>query len=113
MYFVTKDGRVLNARPKEECLEVSNYPIAPIKDNLVGYVSGYEDGQVTFEYVSPVELDENTPTEVLPQPTDTQLVMQAFSDAEIRDFEAQEERKMLAQQMADIELAVLGGGTTV
>ena len=61
-----------------------------------------------LEYVT----QEVEPTPI-PQTTDTELIMQAFSDQEIRDFAAQEERKILAQQMTDIELAVLGGGTTV
>ena len=36
--------------------------------------------------------------------------MQAISELELQNFEAQQERQMLAQQMADLELAMLEGG---
>lgn len=39
--------------------------------------------------------------------TDVQLIMQAFADSELRDFEAQLERMMLGQQLTEIELAQL------
>lgn len=109
MFFITKDGRVLNSKPNEAYLGVNNYPVPPAKDDLVGYVSGFVDGKVTFEYVSPVELEEHIIPKAISQPTTIQQLMQAFSDAEIRDFEAQEERRLLAQQMTDIEVALLGG----
>lgn len=48
-------------------------------------------------------------TETILIPTDTQLLMQAQADAELRDFQIQQGQELLAQQMADIELAVLGG----
>lgn len=47
------------------------------------------------------------------EPTDTERIMQAMTDSELRDLEIQQGQEMLAQQMTDIELAVLGGGTTV
>lgn len=40
----------------------------------------------------------------MPEPTDTELIMQALSDTEIRDIEARQERELLAQQMTDMEL---------
>ena len=43
------------------------------------------------------------------EPTDLEILMQAQADAELRDFEIQQGQELLAQQMADIELAVLGG----
>lgn len=102
MYYITKNGLVTNIKPNEEFLEVNEYPVVPYRQGYVGSVSGFYENEVTYTYV---KNSENTE----PQLTDTQQVMQAFSDAEIRDFEAQEERKMLAQQMTDIELAMLGG----
>lgn len=47
----------------------------------------------------------------LNNPKDIKLIMQSLADAELRDFEAQEERKLLAQQLSDIELNTLGGGS--
>lgn len=44
-----------------------------------------------------------------PEPTNMELLMQANSDAELRDLEIQQGQEMLAQQMTDIELAMLGG----
>ncbi|WMI81609.1 hypothetical protein [Anaerotignum sp. MB30-C6] len=44
-----------------------------------------------------------------PEPTDVERIMQAYTDAELRDLEIQQGQEMLAQQMTDIELAVLGG----
>jgi hypothetical protein len=43
------------------------------------------------------------------EPTDTQQLMQSMTDAELRDLENQQNQELLAQQMADIELAMLGG----
>ena len=36
--------------------------------------------------------------------------MAELSELELQNFEAQQERQMLAQQMADLELAMLEGG---
>ncbi|WMI80892.1 hypothetical protein [Anaerotignum sp. MB30-C6] len=52
------------------------------------------------------EIEHPKPT---PGPTDMELLMQANTDAELRDLEIQQGQEMLAQQMTDIELAVLGG----
>lgn len=43
--------------------------------------------------------------------TENEIIMQAMADAEIRDFDAHEERKLLAQKLTDIELILLGGNT--
>lgn len=43
------------------------------------------------------------------EPTSMEILMQAQADAELRDFAIQQGQELLAQQMADIELAVLGG----
>ena len=45
---------------------------------------------------------------VEPHYADTQLIMQAFADQELRDLQAQAERQMLAQQQTDIELKLMG-----
>ena len=42
--------------------------------------------------------------------SDEGIIMQAISELELQNFEAQQERQMLAQQMADLELAMLEGG---
>lgn len=39
--------------------------------------------------------------------TETEQIMQAMTDAELRDFEIQQGQEMLAQQMTDIELALI------
>lgn len=65
----------------------------------------YEDGEVKIVY-------EDIPEPPTPEPTDTELIMQTLFDSELRDFEGTEERALLAQQMTDIELAILGGYTS-
>jgi len=45
-------------------------------------------------------------------PSDSEIIMQGISELELQNFEAQAERQMLAQQMADLELAMLEGGST-
>ena len=51
--------------------------------------------------------------EEIPQPpSDSEIIMQSISELELQNFEAQQERQMLAQQMADLELAMLEGGST-
>ena len=48
-----------------------------------------------------------------PQPIfDNEIIMQSISELELQNFEAQQERQILAQQMADLELAMLEGGNT-
>ena len=48
--------------------------------------------------------------EISPEPTEIEILMQALADGEIRDFEIQQGQELLAQQLADIELMILGGG---
>lgn len=72
------------------------------KENLSVLGKRYNDG----EWENLVRID---PT---PEPTDTELIMQTLFDSELRDFEGTEERALLAQQMTDIELAILGGYTS-
>lgn len=66
--------------------------------------------------VSQQEYEANKPV-VPPQPkpaaepTDTERIMQEMTDAELRDFETQKRQEVMAQQMTDIEILLLGGGT--
>jgi hypothetical protein len=56
---------------------------------------------------------EEVEIEEIPQPpSDSEIIMQSISELELQNFEAQQERQMLAQQMADLELAMLEGGST-
>ena len=41
--------------------------------------------------------------------TDVELLMQVNADADLRDLEIQQNQELLAQQMAEIELIILGG----
>lgn len=118
MVYVFVDGRVL-CEPKKPSesdvgnyIELESYPTPPEVVGKVGYISGCDlvSKEVIFSYA-----DIQTPVPEVEEPhfTKEELFMQAMTDSELRDIEAQEERKMLAQQMTDIELAVLGGGTTV
>ena len=43
-------------------------------------------------------------------PSDSEIIMQNISELELQNFEAQQERQMLAQQISDLELAMLEGG---
>ncbi|NDO45813.1 hypothetical protein [Clostridium sp. MD294] len=54
---------------------------------------------------------EEVEKEEMPQPpSDSEIIMQSISELELQNFEAQQERRVLAQQMVDLELAVLEGG---
>lgn len=75
------------------------------KTHLFYEDSGVDDDLSQLDRIEKTLLQEN--------PKSTEIIMQAMTDAELRDFEIQQGQEMLAQQMADIELAVLGGGTTV
>ncbi|NCC17218.1 MAG: hypothetical protein EOM28_13015 [Clostridia bacterium] len=43
--------------------------------------------------------------------TETEIIMQAMTDGELRDLEIQQGQELLAQQITDIELVVLGGNS--
>ena len=47
--------------------------------------------------------------DIIPQCTDTEVLMQVMTDAELRDLEIQQNQELLAQQMGEIELMILGG----
>lgn len=50
---------------------------------------------------------ENEPT---PPPSDMELLMQAITDSEIKQLQAEQDRALLGQQLTDIELKLLKGG---
>mgnify|MGYP000910979328 FL=1 len=80
--------------------------IVVIKEEIIdGYKAiTYSNGTVVRQIVGAAESEPE-----LPGATDIELLMQAQADAELRDFAIQQGQEMLAQQMADIELTVLGG----
>lgn len=47
--------------------------------------------------------------EQLVEPTEIELLMQSIADAELRDLVTQQNQELLAQQITDIEVALLGG----
>src|SRR5690606_20790629 len=89
-------------------LELEDFPLIPEMANKVGYISGcnIETGEVMFSYNDIPTYEEIPEGKTL---TDTERIMQSFTDAELRDLEIQQNQELLAQQMADIELAMLGG----
>ena len=68
-----------------------------------------EPSPLTKKYVNSVwqEVEEEKTVQLL---SDIEMVMQSISELELQNFEAQQERQMLAQQMVDLELAMLEGG---
>jgi len=46
----------------------------------------------------------------IPQPTETEILMQTLADSELRSVEEQKDRQLLAQQISDLELVILKGG---
>ncbi len=72
---------------------------------LEGYkYTHYSNGTVVKSSINTVETK-------IPEPelTDMELLMQANANTELRDLEIQQNQELLAQQMADIELELLGG----
>ncbi|WP_312047779.1 hypothetical protein [Anaerotignum sp.] len=63
--------------------------------------------------VSSEEYKANKPISSVPETikesTETEQLMQAMTDAELRDMVTQQNQELLAQQMTDIEVALLGG----
>lgn len=66
----------------------------------------YSNGAVAKQSINAVNQKEIPEEESI---TEIELLMQANADAELRDLEIQQNQELLAQLMADIELAVLGG----
>lgn len=99
-----------------------------IKAGFVYKESYYHSGYLFLEYftnnVPSEEIDEITQEEyetnkpiiklpepeIHPEPTETERIMQGFTDSELRDLEIQQNQELLAQQITDIEVALLGGG---
>ena len=101
MFFVTKNGRVTTIKPDEDFLEVNEYPVVPYRQGYIGAISGFSGNEVSYTYY---------PEKVEPEPTETERMMQGFTDSELRDLEIQQNQELLAQQITDIEVALLGGG---
>lgn len=65
----------------------------------------YSNGTVVKQSINAVIL----PLESAIETSDTQDIMQGFTDSELRDLEIQQNQELLAQQITDIEVALLGG----
>lgn len=113
MFYILKDGRILNNKGDvgdTECLEVVEYPLPIMINDQVGYVSGFSGNEITYEFktisnndIQDIIIEETT------EITEQQKIMQTFTDIELRDIKAGIERQLLAQKLADIELRLLGG----
>lgn len=115
MVYIYENGRMLydpNVPPEKDAGKYISFEAIPSIPEIAGkfgVISGCDltTGEVTFEYFDiPIPVEPVVPEEPL---TDIELIMQANTDAELRDLEIQQNQEMLAQQMADIELAMLGG----
>lgn len=74
----------------------------------------YSDDNVPSEELTEItqeefEKNEPLPESTIPVLTDFELLMQANTDAELRDLEIRQNQELLAQQITDIEVALLGG----
>lgn len=100
---------------------------AQIDSNGICFAESFLSGEVTADDMILLKEGEPSPVgkqyvngvweevekEEIPQPiSDSEIIMQSISELELQNFEAQAERQMLAQQMADLELAMLEGGST-
>ena len=98
---------------------------AQIDENGICFAESFLSGEVNAENM--ILLSENEPApmgkkyvdgvwlevekEILPQPlSDTEIMMQSMTELELQNLEAQQERQMLAQQLTDLELAMLERG---
>lgn len=79
-----------------------------IKEETIGEYKHihYSNGAVVKQSINAVT---GLQLEPVLEPTNTERIMQAMTDSELRDFEIQQGQELLAQKMVDIELAVLGG----
>lgn len=108
-------GRLYTAVPTET---EHQFEIKKFNPETQGYMHTNE--LTTFEiYGQQVEVKNGYATAIPPEPvpepepeaTAEQLIMQSLADSEIRDYEAQYERELIAQQLTDIEISMIGGGT--
>ena len=74
--------------------------------------NGVEMVRETFDNGTIIEQEiMKSQTEI--QLTEQQILMQTLSDWELRSIEEQKDRQLLAQQVSDLELIILGGATNV
>lgn len=100
---------------------------AQIDSNGICFAESFLSGEVNAEDMILLADDEPSPLgkryvngvweevekEEIPQPiSDSEIIMQSISELELQNFEAQAERQLLAQQISDLELAMLEGGST-
>ena len=100
---------------------------AQIDSNGICFAESFLSGEVNAEDMILLADDEPSPLgkryvngvweevekEEMPQPSsDSEIIMQSISELELQNFEAQAERQLLAQQISDLELAMLEGGST-
>lgn len=122
MIYIFEDGRIiydkslLTTEDAGKFVEFSSFPeIAPAVGKI-GSITGVniKTKEVFIEYFDILPLPEAPiPSEapIPPEPvlTDFELIMQANIDAELRDLEIQQNQEILAQQLTNIELELLGG----
>jgi len=98
---------------------------AQIDSNGICFAESFLSGEITANDMIPLTDDEPSPLgkryvngvweevekeEITQPPSDSEIIMQNITELELQNFEAQQERQMLAQQMVDLELAMLEGG---
>ena len=98
---------------------------AQIDKNGICFAESFLSGEVNAENMILLAEEEASPIgkkyvdgvwlevekEILPQPlSDTEIMMQSMTELELQNLEAQQERQMLAQQLTDLELAMLERG---
>ncbi len=81
-----------------------------IAENMISLTDD-EPSPLTKKYVNGVWEEVKKEQQAQIQ-SDAEIIMQSISELELQNFEAQQQRQVLAQQMVDLELAVLEGGNT-
>lgn len=66
----------------------------------------YSNGAIVKQSVHTITEPQS---EQIPEPLPIESLMQAMTDGELRDFEIKQNQELLAQQMTDIEVVLLGG----
>lgn len=111
MYYVLRDGRVLGDKTpitNEDYLELDEYPATITANGLIGYVSGFSNGKVTYNFVQP----NNPPNPEIIKTNKTseiEILIQAIANTESKNMEIQRGQQLIAQKLTDIELSILGG----
>ena len=81
--------------------EVNANDMIPLDENVISPLGKKYDNGIWIEVKKPQ----------IPQPeSDTEIIMQSITELELQGLEAQQERQMLAQQMIELELAMLERG---